>query len=46
MLVNFTWPRGVGERKESKSTAQLADSEESVEEMCWEGAERPNQTGK
>lgn len=35
MLVNLTRPRGVEEWKESKSMAQPADSEDSVEVMCW-----------
>lgn len=45
MLVNVTWPRGVEERKESKSMAQPADSEDSVEVMCWSRAERVDSRG-
>lgn len=40
MLVKVTWPRGVGDWKESKSTAQPADSEDRVEVMCCSGADR------
>lgn len=40
MLVNGTLPRGVEEWNESRSTSQPAESEESVEVMCWSKEER------
>lgn len=40
MLLNMTWPRGVEERKESKSMAQPAESEDSVDVICWSKEER------